>query len=109
MFLCDFSDEYLATHVREINELYPACEVHARQFDASDEEKVEAVVNEAVEKYGRLDIFFANAGIVGTPTTFENISSDGFMNTMKVNVLRCVPFNFLIRWIILTWAASSLP
>lgn len=87
VFLCDFADSHLATHVREINELYPACEVHARQFDASDEEKVEGVVKEALDKYGRLDVFFANAGIVGTPVTFESIEADGFMNTMKVNVL----------------------
>ena len=89
LFLCDFIDQNLATHVREINSLYPACEVHARQFDASNEESVKYVVQEAVDKYGRLDIFFANAGIVGTPTVFTEIEEEGFMRTLKTNVFRC--------------------
>ena len=47
-----------------------------------------AVVDEALEKYGRLDIMFANAGIVGTNRIFTDISGDEFMKTMKTNVLR---------------------
>jgi NAD(P)-dependent dehydrogenase (short-subunit alcohol dehydrogenase family) len=37
----------------------------ARHFDASNEEDMRRVVDEALEKYGRLDIMFAN-GDCGT-------------------------------------------
>ncbi|MCJ1354896.1 MAG: hypothetical protein MMC33_004886 [Icmadophila ericetorum] len=87
IFLCDFTNEFLEVHKRELNSLYPSVEVHTRQFDAADEEKVKAVVDEALEKYGRLDVMFANAGIVGTNVIFGDIDADKFMKTMKTNVL----------------------
>ena len=62
-------------------------DVHARQFDAADEKALAAVIDEAIAKYGRLDIFFANAGIVGQPKMFTEIDGEGFMKTMKVNAL----------------------
>lgn len=65
-------------------------DVHVRRFDASDEDAVKSVVDEAVLTYGRLDIFFANAGIVGQPKMFTDISSDEFMRTLKTNVVRLV-------------------
>lgn len=61
--------------------------MHVRQFDAGDEKAVVAVIDDAMSKYGRLDIFFANAGIVGQPKMFTEIDADGFMKTMKTNAL----------------------
>jgi NAD(P)-dependent dehydrogenase (short-subunit alcohol dehydrogenase family) len=58
IYLCDFSDDLFETHKRELKSLYPEVEIHARQFDASDEPSVEKVVAEAVQQYGRLDVFF---------------------------------------------------
>ena len=49
---------------------------------------MKAVVDEALEKYGRLDIMFANAGIVGTNRIFGDIEAEEFMKTMRTNVLR---------------------
>ena len=46
-----------------------------------------AVINEALAKYGRLDIFFANAGILGQPKLFTEIEGDEFMQTMRTNTL----------------------
>jgi NAD(P)-dependent dehydrogenase (short-subunit alcohol dehydrogenase family) len=62
-------------------------DVHVRQFDAADEKALTAVIDEAIAKYGRLDIFFANAGIAGQPKIFTDIDGDGFMNTMRTNAL----------------------
>ncbi|KAL8861760.1 MAG: hypothetical protein Q9178_001961 [Gyalolechia marmorata] len=87
IFLCDFSNDFLSVHERELNSLYPLVDIHARQFDASDEEAVKAVVDEALAKYGRLDILFANAGIVGTNELFCDIQADQFMKTLRTNVL----------------------
>lgn len=85
VFLCDFADNYLEVHKRELAELYPGVDVHVRQFDAGDEEKVKAVVEEALEKYGRLDVMFANAGIVGAPKLFTEVTGEEFMRTMDTN------------------------
>ena len=85
--MCDFSDQYLTVHQRELKNLYPNVEVHTRCFDAGDEAAVRAVVDEVMENYGRLDIMFANAGIVGTNKIFTEIESEQFMKTMRTNVL----------------------
>lgn len=87
VYICDYDDSHLATHKREMNSLYPGVDVHTRQFDAADEKAVVAVIDDAISKYGRLDIFFANAGIVGQPMLFTEIDGDGFMQTMKTNAL----------------------
>lgn len=87
IYLCDYSSIHLETHKRELQQLYPSTEVHVRQFDAGDEEAVKAVVEEVVSKYGRLDIMFANHGIVGTPAVYTQITAENFMNTMKTNAL----------------------
>ncbi|KAI9732381.1 MAG: hypothetical protein M1834_001589 [Cirrosporium novae-zelandiae] len=88
VYICDFSDNYLSVHQRELQSLYPDVDIHTRQFDAGSEEHIKAVVNEAIEKYGRLDIMFANAGIVGQPKIFTDVTGEEFMRTMKTNALR---------------------
>lgn len=46
---------------------------------------MKAVVDEAIEKYGRLDIMFANAGISGPHNQFTEITGDEFMQVMDTN------------------------
>jgi NAD(P)-dependent dehydrogenase (short-subunit alcohol dehydrogenase family) len=65
-------------------------EVHVRVFDAADEDAVKRIVSEAVEKYGRLDVFFANAGIVGPNKPFWSVDVEEFEKTQRTNVLRSV-------------------
>ncbi len=62
-------------------------DIHTRQFDAGDEASVKAVVDEALETYGRLDVFFANAGIVGQPKIFTDVTADEFLHTLKTNIV----------------------
>lgn len=90
IYICDYDDAHLETHKRELKSLYPTVEIHTRKFDASDEAAVKEVVDHAVKTYGRLDIFFANAGIVGTSKVFSEVSAEEFLNTLKVNVVRYV-------------------
>lgn len=90
IYICDFDDTHLEAHKKEINALYPSVDVHTRQFDASDETKVKAVIDDAMKQYKRLDVFFANAGIVGKPTMFTDFNEEEFMTVMKVNSLRYV-------------------
>lgn len=86
--MCDYADNFLAHHKKEIEMLYPGTTIHTKQFDASDEASVKAVVEEALRLYGRLDVFFANAGISGTPSIFMDTEVDDFMKMMKTNTLR---------------------
>ncbi|KAL9602517.1 MAG: hypothetical protein Q9219_001812 [cf. Caloplaca sp. 3 TL-2023] len=87
IYICDFNDQYLETHKQELDTLYPAVEVYARKFDASDENAIKGVIDEAISTYGRLDIVFANAGIVGSNKLFWDISDEEFMKTLRTNVL----------------------
>ncbi|KAL8937985.1 MAG: hypothetical protein Q9211_003418 [Gyalolechia sp. 1 TL-2023] len=88
IYICDFNDECLGTHKQELNAQYPAVEIHTRRVDAADEKAMKGVVDEAISEYGRLDIMFANAGIVGTNKLFWDISDEEFMKTMRTNVWR---------------------
>lgn len=87
VYICDFDDKYLGYHERQIKSLYPGVDVHTRKFDAADEPAVKEVVEDALRRYGRLDVMFANAGIVGDPVLFSDTSKDDFMKVMRVNAL----------------------
>jgi NAD(P)-dependent dehydrogenase (short-subunit alcohol dehydrogenase family) len=88
VYICHYNDSNLETHKREITSLYPGVDIHTRKFDAADEDAVKAVVADAVKAYSRLDIFFANAGIVGQPKLFTDVSADEFLATLRTNVVR---------------------
>ncbi|RMD42685.1 hypothetical protein DV735_g2407, partial [Chaetothyriales sp. CBS 134920] len=87
VYLVDWETQHLDTHRREINELYPAVKVEVRQVDVGEETQVRAVCEDAVARYGRLDIMFANAGIVGTPATFDQVTAEAWNRTFRVNTL----------------------
>jgi len=87
VYICDFNDSLLETHKRELNSLHPKTDIHTRQFDAGVEASVKAVVDDAVAKYGRLDVFFANAGMA-SGGLFTETTSEEFMEMMRVNTLR---------------------
>ncbi|KIY02909.1 uncharacterized protein Z520_01374 [Fonsecaea multimorphosa CBS 102226] len=86
VYICDYMDDYLNLHVEEMNELYPEVAVHARKFDAGDEAGVKAVVAHALETYGRLDVFFANAANSGTWKEVWNMEVDEFERTIRTNL-----------------------
>lgn len=88
IYICDFDGTHLESHKKEINAQFPAVDVHTRQFDAADETKVKAVVDDAMQRYKRLDVFFANAGTAGKPTLFTDFKDKEFMDIIRVNTLR---------------------
>lgn len=90
IYICDYDGSNLESHKKEINAAYPSVEVHTRQFDAADEKEVKAVVDDALAKYKRLDVFFANAGVAGKSTLFTDFDDNEFMSIMKTNTLRYV-------------------
>jgi hypothetical protein len=96
LILSDFDISNLNNWKQDIEKLYPGTQVVVQKVDAGDEEDVKAVVKLAVDKWGRLDVFFANAGVGGTMERVyevskkEGKSEEEFMRTMKVNALRSV-------------------
>lgn len=59
-------------------------ELSYRHTDVTVEAEIEALVATAVEKYGRLDIMFNNAGAGGDPAPFQDVTQDGFNKTMNL-------------------------
>lgn len=54
--------------------------------DVSSSEAVKAAIETAVEKFGRLDIVFANAGINGVWTPIEELQPDEWDKTLDINL-----------------------
>ncbi|QUC21926.1 uncharacterized protein UV8b_06167 [Ustilaginoidea virens] len=87
IYICDESGSNLAAHKKEINAAYPGVDVHCWRFDAADEAQVKAVVDDALNRYGRLDVFFANAGITGSNVAFTDFTDAEFMDVLRINTL----------------------
>src|SRR5262245_11369220 len=58
----------------------------AMRVDVSDEDAVVAAMAEVVERHGRLDSCFANAGISGGRTRLLETTLDDFRAITKVNI-----------------------
>ncbi|MCH1625743.1 SDR family NAD(P)-dependent oxidoreductase [Ferdinandcohnia quinoae] len=56
------------------------------QADVSKTEDVQNYVNKAVETYGRIDIFFNNAGVIQKFAPFTEVEESEFDRIMSVNV-----------------------
>ncbi|KAL7271828.1 hypothetical protein RUND412_005389 [Rhizina undulata] len=87
LYVCDYASTNLPALEAELSQKYLDVNVHTKAFDASNEEAVAGVVNEALATYGQLDIFFANAGILGSGKLLGDIEGDAFMETLRVNTL----------------------
>ncbi|KAF4585646.1 3-alpha-(or 20-beta)-hydroxysteroid dehydrogenase [Ophiocordyceps camponoti-floridani] len=89
LYLCDLETSSLeaAQAEGEMRSAFPGVDdVRVCRFDAASEEHVRAVVDDAVGRFGRLDVFFANAGVAGGGDDDE-VSAEGFMDVLRVNAL----------------------
>jgi NAD(P)-dependent dehydrogenase (short-subunit alcohol dehydrogenase family) len=52
--------------------------------DVTDDAAVEALVETAVDKFGKLDVMFNNAGAAGDPAAIVDLGADGFDKTLAL-------------------------
>ena len=64
--------------------------VETRLADVSNFAQVEAVVQHAVERFGRLDVLVSNAGVLAPNGRIHNLTTDDWERTFRVNVLGAV-------------------
>ncbi|KAH9176331.1 sex determination protein tasselseed-2 [Lactarius sanguifluus] len=88
LYLLDFAGDNLPNLKSTIEERYPDVKVTVIQADAADDKAISGVCQQALSEEGRLDVFFANAGIA-TGRTLEETPGEVFTNTMRVNALSC--------------------
>ena len=55
--------------------------------DVTDEDAVKAALAAGVDRYGRFDVLFSNAGISGAVAPIADYPSDEFMRTLAVHIL----------------------
>ncbi|MFD2628128.1 glucose 1-dehydrogenase [Oceanobacillus kapialis] len=84
--LVDVNAEGLEETKSKILEAVPNAEVLLITADVTNEKAVEGYVNETVEKFGRIDAFFNNAGIEGKQNLTEDYGSDEFEKVVSINL-----------------------
>jgi NAD(P)-dependent dehydrogenase (short-subunit alcohol dehydrogenase family) len=57
-----------------------------QKADVRNEQDVKSLIDTCVQKYGRIDIAFNNAGIESPPKTIEEMTLDDWNNVMTTNV-----------------------
>ncbi|KAF7782638.1 hypothetical protein Agabi119p4_2014 [Agaricus bisporus var. burnettii] len=88
LYLLDFDGKNLPNLKETIEQKYPGVKVTAQQADAADEDAIKGICERATKEEGRLDVFFANAGIA-TKHHLHDISQEVFMESMRINALSC--------------------
>lgn len=89
IYVTDLSTDNLEELADTIQKKYPAVKCFARKVDAASDEDVRGVIDEAIKTFGRLDVFFANAG-VASGDHIKDETAESFMRMMKINALRFV-------------------
>lgn len=80
----DIDEDSLAETEAELNSL-PG-DVYTQLADASDPDKMQSFIEDAVDEFGGLDILVNNVGIAGPTKPCEDITHDEFMSTLSINV-----------------------
>jgi NAD(P)-dependent dehydrogenase (short-subunit alcohol dehydrogenase family) len=57
--------------------------------DASDEPSIRGIIKQTIRQHGRLDIFFANAGMSGGMATLAEQTPEDWADILKLNLTGC--------------------
>jgi meso-butanediol dehydrogenase / (S,S)-butanediol dehydrogenase / diacetyl reductase len=88
LVLSDVSAPSLEATVAGLSE--PGGKVETLLADVSDTAEVEAVVGLAVERFGRLDVFISNAGVLSPSGRIHNLATEDWERAFRTNVLGAV-------------------
>ncbi|KAL7309258.1 hypothetical protein PS15m_011365 [Mucor circinelloides] len=83
IYATDIFDENLASLAQDVHQT-TGVECIPKRMDASSDDDIQDVIADAMAKFGRLDVYFANAGIAG-PHPMKTETKDEFLNMMRVN------------------------
>jgi NAD(P)-dependent dehydrogenase (short-subunit alcohol dehydrogenase family) len=81
----DINVEAAAKTADQINQKHGKGTAIAVKADVADEAQSQSTVDKCIEAFGRLDVYFANAGILGRYTSIEDTTLEAFERTMRVN------------------------
>jgi len=88
LYLLDFVADDLPDLQQTLKDDYPDVKVTVVQGDAADDKTISDLCQQAVNEEGRLDVFFANAG-VATASSIPDTTNDQWMKIMRINTLSC--------------------
>ncbi|KAI0685194.1 NAD-P-binding protein [Cytidiella melzeri] len=88
LYLLDFDGKNLPELKATIESKYPDVKATVVQGDAADEETISELCKRALQEEGKLDVFFANAG-VATGGHLDQVTVEQFTRLMRVNALSC--------------------
>jgi 3-oxoacyl-[acyl-carrier protein] reductase len=83
--LSDVSEAALDATVAGLTEVHGAVETILA--DVSEIEQVEAVVARAVDRFGRLDVYVGNAGVLSPNGRIHNLVAEDWERCFRINVL----------------------
>ncbi|PPG35503.1 oxidoreductase [Pseudoclavibacter sp. RFBG4] len=84
--LVDISEQGLEASKAAILETAPDAEVFTTTADVSSEADTDAYVAATLERFGRIDGFFNNAGIEGRQNLTEDFGADEFERVVSINL-----------------------
>jgi meso-butanediol dehydrogenase/(S,S)-butanediol dehydrogenase/diacetyl reductase len=58
--------------------------------DVSDFDQVEAAINHAVERFGRVDVLVGNAGVLAPNGRIHNLTTDDWQRVIQINLMGAV-------------------
>ena len=96
--LVDLNQEALEETKKLVLEVSPNTEVLLVSANVADEQAVKNYVDETVNKFGRIDGFFNNAGIEGKQNLTEDFGVDEFQKVVSIN-LNGVFYGMKVRFI----------
>ncbi|KAI8349686.1 hypothetical protein BD560DRAFT_410171 [Blakeslea trispora] len=87
IYVTDLTLNNLEALAKEIEQSYRV-KCIPRAVDATSPSAVSGIIQEALSEFGRLDVFFANAG-KATGTRIQDETAESFMDMMRINALSC--------------------
>ncbi|KXS16158.1 NAD(P)-binding protein [Gonapodya prolifera JEL478] len=85
IYVTDIETSNLQSLATYIETTYPATRCIPVKVDAAEEDHVQAVCTQATKEFGRLDVFFANAGVGGGRYPLGSNPLSDYQRIMRIN------------------------